>query len=87
MKYAFKHCQAQDEPDGQYTTFTGPCVVTGKPYSVRVPTLGILLYSEGAMIQEAFPALSTDDREFLLSGFSPEGWKTTFGDKSAGYPY
>jgi hypothetical protein len=31
-------------------------------------------YTRGALIHDAFPYLSVDDREFLLSGMSPEGF-------------
>lgn len=30
------------------------------------------------MIQEAFPLLSDEDREFLLTGITPEVWKKKF---------
>lgn len=30
-------------------------------------------------IQHAFPELSADDREFLLTGITPEEWERTFG--------
>jgi hypothetical protein len=29
--------------------------------------------------REAFPELAKEDREFLISGTSPEGWKMLFG--------
>ena len=31
-------------------------------------------------IQEVFPYLSDDDREFLISGTTPEEWDSLFGD-------
>lgn len=31
------------------------------------------------LIQEALPFLNADDREFLLTGITPEKWKETFG--------
>jgi len=30
------------------------------------------------MVQQAFPLLSADEREFLVSGISPEEWKEKF---------
>ncbi len=30
-------------------------------------------------IQDAFPELSADDREFLLTGITPEEWDRAFG--------
>lgn len=66
--------------DGLQTyTFTGPCIKTGKPYSVTVPGEGLYRYHQGELIQRCFPNLSVDDREFLMSGYSPEGWQLAFG--------
>jgi len=33
------------------------------------------------LIQDAFPALSSDDREFILTGITPEEWQEIFGDE------
>jgi len=30
------------------------------------------------MVQDAFPELSAEDREFLLSGITPEEWSAAF---------
>lgn len=30
------------------------------------------------MIQEAFPTLSNDEREFILTGYTPEDWAAMF---------
>lgn len=35
--------------------------------------------ASGAHIQDRFPYLSNDDREFLISGFTPDDWKCMFG--------
>lgn len=67
------------EPEHTYT-FTGPCVVTGKEYSVTVKAESLYKYRRGALIQDAFREVSVDDREFLISGYSPEGWKQSFGE-------
>jgi hypothetical protein len=32
-------------------------------------------------IQDVFPDLSASDREFLLSGITPEEWEEAFGDE------
>lgn len=38
-------------------------------------------YERGDMlIQHAFPKLTDDQREFILSGITPEEWKATFGE-------
>lgn len=36
---------------------------------------------EGKHIQDEFPELSADDREFLVSGITPEEWTAAFGEE------
>lgn len=35
----------------------------------------------GILIQDAFPHLSADDREFLMTGITPEEWDEEFGEE------
>lgn len=35
---------------------------------------------DGVLVQNAFPYLSADEREMLISGICPTCWKKTFGD-------
>lgn len=37
--------------------------------------------STGMLIQDAFPHLNADEREFLLSGATPEEWDAAFPDE------
>jgi hypothetical protein len=37
-------------------------------------------WSEGANIQDAFPMLDADQREFIKTGLTPEDWFMLFGD-------
>lgn len=61
-------------------TVTAYCIITKKPYSVTVPKSNFVSYLHGTLVQDAFPTLSKEDREFLISGISPEGWVKTFGE-------
>lgn len=61
--------------------FAGTCIMTKKPYSVRVPAAELFAYRRGSLIQDAMPSVSRDDREFLISGLSPEGFAGMFGDE------
>jgi len=54
--------------------FTGDCVVTQEPYTVRLPANGLFFYNQGMLVQNAFPGVSAEDREFITSGVSPKGW-------------
>ena len=33
------------------------------------------------LVQDAFPQLDDDQREFLISGITPEEWDATFGEE------
>jgi hypothetical protein len=83
MRYADAKCEYVERyENGNHTyLFSGPCVVTGKTVTVEVPAEGLFQYRQGAYIQDAFPNLSVDEREFLMSGISPEGWKLMFGSE------
>jgi hypothetical protein len=41
-------------------------------------------FSEGAFVQDAFSFLSPADREFIISGVTPEEWERTFGSDDDG---
>lgn len=80
MRYADDHCTYTEQYEPEHTyTFTGPCAITGKSCSVTVKGEELYNYRRGAYIQDAFPGLSAGDREFLISGYSPEGWNQVFG--------
>ena len=34
----------------------------------------------GSMIQNAFPNLNVDEREFIMTGITPELWDSVFGN-------
>ncbi len=73
-----KELYAEDLGNGKTRVF-GPCVFTGEEYSCEVPTGGLTRFLQGEHAQTALPSVSPDDREFLISGISPAGWKETFG--------
>ena len=79
MRYFDRHCECLElyQPEHVYV-FTGPCIATGKTYSVSVPAAELYAYRQGAYIQDALRSVSQDDREFLLSGISPAGWSQEF---------
>lgn len=74
-----------------WVTLSGPCTATGKEYeSPPVPLASVEAYEKGALAQSAFPMLTDEQREFLISGTSPTGWRELFppepGDISARFP-
>ena len=40
----------------------------------------IARFESGVFVQDAFPHLTPDEREFILNGITPEEWHATFGD-------
>jgi hypothetical protein len=39
-----------------------------------------ILWQSGMLIQDAFPMLSADEREFIKTGITPEEWEEMFGE-------
>jgi hypothetical protein len=67
-----------DNSDGTYTV-TGACYFLKTPYSVVVPADGYDRWLRGELAQVALAALPKEQREFLISGYSPDGWNALFG--------
>jgi hypothetical protein len=40
-------------------------------------------WEAGALIQNAFPMLNAEQREFIMTGITPEEWEATFGPGDA----
>ena len=53
---------------------------SGITHTMDLPITGeqILVYEQGALLQEAFPQLSPDQREFFKTGITPEEWNKFF---------
>lgn len=50
------------------------CPFCLKPSTVDVPIDGLLEYRAGALVQDAFPELSADEREIFITGIHPSCW-------------
>ncbi len=75
----YTNLAATVQEDGRIR-LTGQCVVTGREHSVVVSRESALAYFErGVNAREAFAELPKEEREFLISGTSPEGWEMLFG--------
>jgi hypothetical protein len=58
--------------------------LTGKLNEMDLPItkMQILLYSRGGvLIQDAFPGLTPDQREFFKTGYTPEDWARLFPEE------
>lgn len=58
---------------------------SGKMNTMDIPALtpekleaSVRTYEKGALIQNAFPYLNADEREFLKTGITPAEWDETF---------
>lgn len=61
---------------------TGICTVTGEKYAVVFDTVDYVDWKSGCgYIQDLMSYLSDDEREFLMSGFTPAEWNEMFGDE------
>lgn len=55
------------------------CPKCGKTYYLHVYPEDWKNYQEGMLVQDAFPYLSADERELLLSKICPDCWDKLFG--------
>lgn len=55
------------------------CPFCGSVSSVSVEKGDYLNWQAGMMAQDAFPYLSSEEREMLISGICPTCWDNTFG--------
>ena len=56
-------------------------IIDGKERVMDLPVTieQIEAYENGAVAQRAFPNLTADQREFIISGIVPEEWDKIFG--------
>lgn len=56
-------------------------LLTGREHTLdlAVTAEGLARWRAGTLIQEVFPHLAPSEREFLISGTTPEEWAETFG--------
>ena len=57
-------------------------MISGKTNTKDLPVTQQQLdqWQQGAVIQEAMPHLSPDNREFILTGITSEEWDTAFAE-------
>ena len=57
-------------------------MITGVPHTMELDVTPeqIKAWEEGMLIQDAMPNLSVGEREFIITGITPEGWDALFGE-------
>jgi hypothetical protein len=55
--------------------------LTGKFHQVELPVTPeqLTAWEGGQLVQRVFPHLTADEREFIMSGITPEEWDAEFG--------
>lgn len=54
------------------------CPLCGTEFTIKVSTSDYLEYLDGTLVQDAFPYLSADEREALVSGICSKCWENMF---------
>ena len=70
-----------DHIDYNMVRVTKTSMLTGNQSSMLLPLRqGEIEHwlNSGTLVQDAFPHLSADVREFLMSGITPDEWNATF---------
>jgi hypothetical protein len=57
------------------------CPSCGETRNVTVDAQGYADWQGGALIQDALPALSADEREQLITGYDTDCWNTMWADE------
>lgn len=66
-------------------TIITACPFCGHANEVAVNEEDYWDWQDGALVQDAFPYLSADEREMLISGICPTCWEKTFGGDENDY--
>jgi hypothetical protein len=82
MKYANECCDQHVEKFGDdvFLVVSGAGFMACGSMEVFIPIDEVKAYGRGALIQDAMPSLTVDEREFLISGCTPEYWAAFVAD-------
>lgn len=62
--------------------YTTNCILNGEEVSREIHGLTpamVHAWKNGQMIQDAMPNIPAEEREFIITGITPEFWQATFG--------
>ncbi len=64
------------------TTITRKSMISGELNSMELDVTQdqLNLWQGGELIQDVFPHLNADEREFIKTGITPQEWSDTFGE-------
>jgi len=55
--------------------------VVGDNHYMDVKQIDLDVYEDGALIQDAFPYLTLEQRELIITGLTEDMWNDMFGDE------
>ena len=73
--------QATKTVKGHSVIIERRCQVTGKEYKVKISVAEHDRWRLGESILEVLPHLTADEREILITGYTPDEWDTIFKDE------
>lgn len=62
-------------------TRTDPLTGKVNTLDIDVTEAQMQAWKDGELIQRAMPNVSADDREFIMTGYTPESWDALFADE------
>lgn len=65
----------------QTATCSKLCSITDEDYSVTIEIAQYISWKKGEFIQQVMPELSSNDREFLISGMTPSMWDSAMREE------
>ena len=68
------------EPDNEWVTIE-VVDIFNNPHLMDVKMIDLAAYEDGELIQSAFPYLTSEQRELMLTGLTDDMWGEMFGDE------
>jgi len=60
---------------------TSPVTKENNTMDLPITHAQLIEFTNGALVQNAFPNLNSDQREFLISGCTPQCWELLFPEE------
>ena len=76
--------EVSELPEGLHVTRTSLFTRKRNSMTLKTTPQQFMDWQRGKLIQDAFPELTADEREFLQSGATPEEWDNVFGKEEEG---
>jgi len=76
-----EHFPYSETYDPHAYTFRAECIWCATPKTITLPAEQLFEYRRGALVQNAFPEMSAEDREFIISGVCPACFDTLREDE------